>query len=1097
MKIFRYSLLITMGFLFSCTDNATEPAGTTAFSNNATTQFSKINSETSKVTFRNTIVETNDFNFLNYPYIYAGAGVAVGDYNNDGLEDIYFTCNFGPNKLYQNNGDFQFKDITKASKTDDYTGYSTGATALDINNDGWLDIYVSKAGSLSSDEGRRNLLFVNQKDGTFKEKAKAWGIDDPGYTTQAYSLDYDKDGDLDLYVVNYRPDFKNNAKISGTIQNNIEETTSDQLYRNDGSHFTKVTAEAGLYNKAWGLAGTVGDFNNDGWDDIYISNDYLEPDVMYINMKDGTFNNQINSRIKHISFNSMGADYADLDNDLFPDLITVDMLAENYARSKENMASMSTENFMSMVKIGYHHAYMANMLHHNTGNGYYSEISQLSGIVKTDWSWAPLIADFDNDGLKDIYITNGVARDYTNQDFRKSLKEKNARGESMTLEAAINMMPSQKLSNYLYRNQGDLTFDNAVKEWGLDDPSFSNGAAYADFDNDGDLDIVVNNANDLSSLYRNNAKNNFVRIDLEGPEKNKLGVGASVFVTNKNGIQLQKKYLARGYQSSVSKILNFGLGDAKENLEVNVVWPDGKTTTIKDASPNDLITLKYSDATNEPFIAKQSKRLKRGISLKSLGIDYTHVENDYNDYNDQLLLPQKQSTKGTAIITADVNKDGLDDFFVGNAKGAAAAMYIQNSDGSFRKTNNSLWQSEAKYEDANALFFDADGDNDQDLYVVSAGYELGENNSLLQDRLFINDGNGTFRKSNNALPKMLSSGKAITAGDYDNDGDLDLFIGGNVIPGKYPMAPISFLLKNEGGKFIDATAENLDLAASGMISDAIFTDYDNDQDLDIMVVGEWMKPTIFTNNNGGFSKTKIEGLADTEGWWYGITAADFDGDGDQDYILGNVGKNNKFQPKKDKPIYIYGKDFDDNGSFDVALSKLNEGKLVPVRGKECSSEQNPFLLEKIESYKEFASLDMNAIYGEEKLNDAFQLTAHTFESAYVENLGDGKFKLTALPNQAQTGPTLSIIAKDFNKDGHLDVMGIGSMYDAEVETIRYDSNFGYVLLGDGKGDFEYNSSYDPFVIKDSKDVTELSINGISYYAVVSNNAELELFSLEP
>ncbi|MFT4568696.1 MAG: hypothetical protein ACI9FN_003665, partial [Saprospiraceae bacterium] len=956
---------------------------------------------------------------------------------------------------------------------------------------------VSKAGSLKSDDGRRNLLFVNQKDGTFKEEAKAWGIDDPGYSTQAYSLDYDKDGDLDLYVVNYRYDFKNNTKISGKIQSQIEETTSDQLYRNDGTRFSKVTGEAGVYNKAWGLAGTVGDFNNDGWDDIYVSNDYLEPDLMYINQQDGTFKNEIMSRINHISFNSMGADYADLDNDMYPDLVTVDMLAENYARSKENMASMSTENFMSMVNVGYHHAYMANMLHYNTGQGNYKETAQLSGIVKTDWSWAPLIADFDNDGLKDIFISNGVYKDYNNQDFRIALREKNARGESMTLQAVLDMMPSQKLDNYMYKNNGDLTFSKVIKEWGLEDPSFSNGAAYADFDNDGDLDIIVNNVNDAIGLYRNNSSKNFIQVKLDGPDENKLGIGASVYVTADGDKQFQKKYLTRGFESSVSNILHFGLSDYSENSEITVVWPDGKVSNIKDANPNKIITMDYASATVQSVAMKGNETKKRSLNPAQLGIDYQQVENDFNDFSIQLLIPHKLSTKGTGIVTGDVNNDGLDDFFVGNAGGASAALYVQNADGNFRNTNESLWKTEAKYEDANALFFDADGDKDQDLYVVSAGYELGENNPLLQDRLFLNDGNGNFQKSNNALPKMISSGKAVTAGDYDADGDLDLFVGGNVIPGKYPMAPISFLLKNENGKFIDVTNENLDLAASGMISDAIFTDYDNDNDLDIIAVGEWMKPTIFTNDNGVFSKTEIAGMENSEGWWYGITAADFDGDGDQDYMLGNVGKNNKFQPKKDKPIYIYGKDFDDNGSFDVALSKINEGRLVPVRGKECSSEQNPFLLEKIETYKEFANLDMNAIYGEEKLNDAYQLIVHTFESAYMENQGDGSFKLTALPNQAQTGPTLSMIVKDFNKDGHLDILGIGSIYDAEVETIRYDSNFGYVLLGDGKGNFEYNRSYDPFVVKDAKDVAQISINGTPYYLVVSNNAPLEIFSLEP
>ncbi|NND61713.1 MAG: VCBS repeat-containing protein, partial [Flavobacteriaceae bacterium] len=453
---------------------------------------------------------------------------------------------------------------------------------------------------------------------------------------------------------------------------------------------------------------------------------------------------------------------------------------------------------------------------------------------------------------------------------------------------------------------------------------------------------------------------------------------------------------------------------------------------------------------------------------------------------------------GTGIITADVNNDGLDDFFVGNASGAAAEMYVQNSNGSFQKTNTNLWIKEAKYEDANALFFDSDGDGDQDLYVVSAGYELPKESPLLQDRLYLNDGNGNFSKTNNKLPRMLSSGKAVTAADYDKDGDVDLFVGGNVVPAEYPKSPRSYLLKNENGTFTDATSENVQLSEMGMVSDAIFTDYDSDGDLDLLAVGEWMKPTFFNNSNGTFQKAEdISGLDKTEGWWFSITKGDFDNDGDEDYFFGNIGKNNKFQPKKEKPIYIYGKDFDDNGSYDVALSKINEGKLVPVRGKECSSEQNPFLLDKIKTYKEFASLEMKDIYGEDKLKDAFQLTAYMFESVYVENQGNGNFAVTKLPNNAQVGPTLSFIQKDFNGDGNLDIMGIGAIYDAEVETIRYDSNYGYVLLGDGQGSFAYSKEFDPFIDKDAKDITTVMINNEEHFIVVSNNAPLEVFTYNP
>lgn len=1088
---------MVLSILCGCSDNASEAKKNGALTNNATTLFSKITSETSGITFQNEIKEDMEMNFLTYPYMYVGGGVAVGDLDKDGLQDLYLVSNQGPNKLYKNKGDFVFEDITDSAGVSDYNGFTTGVTFLDINNDSWLDIYISKAGSLKDDAGRRNKLFINNKNGTFSEAAAAWGLDDPGYTTQVYQLDYDKDGDLDLYVLNYRYDFRNNTKINSEIQRAIEETTSDQLYRNDGTTYTKVTGEAGLYNKAWGLGVVIGDFNNDGWDDIHVSNDYLEPDAMYINQQDGTFKNEINSRINHISFNSMGADYADLDNNMHEDLITVDMLAENYARSKENMASMSTENFMSMVEVGYHHAYMANMLHFNTGNGKFKETGQLSGIVKTDWSWAPLIADFDNDGLKDIFVSNGVYKDYHNQDFRTALRAKNAQGIAMTLEDVLAMMPAEKLDNYIFKNNGDLTFSKKIKEWGLEDPNFSNGAAYADFDNDGDLDLVVNNVNDEAGLYRNNSNQNFLQLQLKGPANNALGIGAEAYIKQGDRKQYQKLYLARGFQSSVPETIHFGLGDDATIEEAIVKWPDGKVSKITNPKANKVITVDYDSAVNDAVALKTFTSVKASVDTEQLGLTYEHKENDFNDYDVQLLLPQKQSTKGTGITKGDVNGDGLDDFFVGNAAGAAAALFVQQSDGTFTNSNTSLWKNEAKYEDANALFFDADGDGDEDLYVVSAGYDLSENSPLLQDRLYLNSGDGTFSPST-SLPVMLSSGKAVTAGDYDNDGDLDLFVGGNVVPGKYPLAPQSYLLKNENGKFIDITTKNAALGRAGMISDALFSDYDGDGDLDIVAVGEWMAPTFFNNVEGSFDvDTAITGLENTEGWWFGLSGADFDNDGDIDYVLGNLGANNKFQPKKDKPIYIYAKDFDNNGSFDVALSKINNGKLVPVRGKECSSQQNPFLLEKIESYKEFASLEMKDIYGEDKLKDAFQLTAHMFESAYVENLGNGSFKVTALPNQAQLGPTLAISTDDVNNDGFKDIMGIGAIYDAEVETIRYDSNFGYVLLGDGEGNFSYASAYEPFIASDAKDMIAINRQGNTHYVVVSNNAPLEVFTFQP
>ena len=1083
--------------IFSCRESD-RLIGSSAFSDNAETRFTKINPEHSTITFQNKIIQTEDFNYIQHEYIYNGAGVAVLDYDMDGLQDLYFVSTFGANKLYRNKGEFIFEDVTDTTRTVDDKGFSTGVSVLDVNNDGWPDLYVCKAGSLDDDNGRRNLLFVNQKDGTFREEAGKWGLDHPGYSTQAYLLDYDRDGDRDIYLVNYRYDFDNVATLSHIIQNQVEDISSDQLFRNDGTYFSNVTAEMGVMNKMWGLSAVISDFDNDGWEDLYVSNDFSEPDFLYINDKKGNFNNQTRSRFQHISFFSMGSDFADLDNDLEPDLITLDMASENYIRSKENMASMNTETFWEIVNIGYHHQYMANMLHKNIGAGIFSEIGQLSGISKTDWSWAPLIADLDNDGLKDIYITNGVEREYNNQDTQRKVKAIRASDISYKIDDILAMYPSDPLVNYTYRNMGDMKFENVSENWGLNDKTFSNGAAYADLDNDGDLDLISHNLNDFAGIYRNNSTNNYLDIHLKGPANNPLAIGSKVYLIDNKQSQVSELYLARGYMSSVSGIVHFGLG--KENLAEKVVvkWPDGKISQLEQISANQKIIIDYKHALEKESGLPRKQWVKRVIDPTGLGISYKQVENEFDDYSLQLLLPQKQSSKGTGIIKADLNNDGLEDFFVGNAAGAPAALYLQSSDGTFRSNNEQLWKREAKFEDATALFFDADQDDDKDLYVVSAGYELGENNPLLQDRLYLNDGNGNFTKSSNSLPTMLTSGKAVAAADFDHDGDLDLFIGGNVVPGRYPSNPRSYLLINTNGQFKDILNEDHPLAKIGMISGAVFTDFDSDGDQDLLIAGEWMAPTIFINDKGLFTKAdNLFGLEDTEGWWFSISTADFDKDGDEDYVLGNLGKNNKFHPTKEKPLFIYAKDFDNNGSYDVAMSKYNDGRLVPVRGKECSSEQNPFLLDKIKSYKEFASLEMNQIYGEDNLSDALKLKASMFESVYVENLGGGMFKIQELPVQAQLGPTLSTLIKDFNNDGNLDIMGIGNIYDAEVETIRYDSNFGYVLLGNGEGKFAYSSIHDPLVLIDSKNVVSIKIKELDHYIVVGNNAPLQLFTYAP
>lgn len=1060
--------------------------------------FKKISDTDSGIRFTNTIKQSIDFNFMNYMYIYTGAGVASGDIDNDGLIDLYFVSNFGPNKLYKNLGNLKFEDVTASAKAEDYSGFSTGVSMWDANNDGWLDIYVCKAGSLNDDNARRNLLFINNQNGTFTESAKSYGLDDPGFSTQAYPIDYDHDGDMDLYLVNHRYDFKNNAKIKGSVQAQIEETTSDQLYQNNGGSFTKVTEEAGLYNKAWGLSAVISDFNNDGWEDVYVANDFMEPDILYINQKNGTFKDEILSRMSHISTFSMGTDYADLNNDLYNDLVSLDMVSESHVRSKENMASMSTSNFLKMVEIGYHHQYMTNTLHWGDGVGKFRETAQMSGVSKTDWSWSPLLADFDNDGFKDIFVGNGVDRDYTNQDARNRLKEVQARGESMTLDSLLNSFPSQPLENYIFKNNGDLTFTNKAKEWGLDLPTYTYGASYADLDNDGDLELIVNNVNSQSGIYENQSQNNYLKIKLAGPVQNKLALGAKVLIETESGFQMQELFLNRGYESSVTPILSFGLGKNVNVNRIGIKWPDGKISEIGNTKANQQILIDYSTATVGELDFFVPTLKKQASDPLQMGIQYAHKENDFDDFSLQLLIPQKQSTKGTRMAIGDVNGDGLEDFFVGNASGSPAALYLQNSDGTFKASNELLWNSEKKFEDANALFFDADGDDDLDLYIVSAGYDLKADSPLLQDRLYKNDGKGNFKRDMDALPKMLVSGKAIASNDIDGDGDLDLFIGGNVVPGKYPLSPQSFLLKNENGKFIDATLQNPALSEVGMVSEAIFSDYDGDSDNDLLLVGEWMSPTFYKNTNGSFEKDiTVKGLENTDGWWFSAAAADVDGDGDQDYVLGNLGDNNKFHPSKEKPLYISAKDFDDNGSFDVALSKVSNGKIVPLRGKECSSQQNPFLLDKIKTYKEFASLEFKDIYGEDQLVDAYNLVVHDFDSAVILNEGGGNFKIVPLPNEAQMGPTLGVVISDINRDGNPDIMGVGGLYDAEVETIRYDGNFGYVLLGDGNGNFNFDKSYEPYIPRDAKDLKSINIGNKTYFMAVSNNAPLEIFSFMP
>ncbi|WP_136480337.1 VCBS repeat-containing protein [Cognatitamlana onchidii] len=1085
-----YALVIplTFCFFFNCTKAKESPL-------DKGTLFSLVHAEQSNITFSNNIKEDLYFNFLNYAYIYNGGGVAVGDVNNDGLDDLYFTSNQQSNALYINEGGFKFKDITSRAGVEDQGGWTTGVTMVDLNNDGWLDIYVCKSGSLKSHEQRKNKLFVNQKNGTFKEDAARFGLDHFGFSVQAYFFDFDTDGDLDMYLVNHRSDFQNNTVINPAIQAQKEPYHSDQLFRNDNGYFKNITKVAGIENKAWGLSASIGDFNNDGLPDIFVANDFLEPDFLYINQGNGTFKDEALKHFNHISANSMGSDFADINNDLKSDLVVLDMLAEDHIRSKENMASMSTSNFNLLVEQGYHHQYMSNMLQLNNGDGSFSEIGQLAGIAKTDWSWAPLIADFNNDGFKDIFVTNGIEHDLSNQDFRNQMRTNIRNRKKVSLEEAIGMMPSEKLSNYIFGNTGALGFVNQTVNWGLNRKVNSCGAVYADLDNDGDLDLITNNQSDVASIYQNNTHGNHLSITLNGPKTNTFGIGCKVILYTNGSGQSKTAYASRGFQSAISSKLHFGLGNQEAIDSLQIIWPDKKSQTILKPAINTRLVISHANSKPDMTIDPKRASLFETVSAESLGINIKQKENNFDDFKLQLLLPQKQSEKSSAIAIGDINNDGLDDLFIGNARGATAGLFTQDQAGMFHATNISLFESHKDFEDTDAALVDIDNDGDLDLYVTSGGYEVPIENNLLQDRLYKNDGTGKF--SLTKLPKRFMNTKKVVFADWDQDGDQDAFVAGGVIHGKYPLANPSLLLENKNGQFKDVSQEKgLDQQELIMPNDAIFTDFDNDGDLDLLIVGEWMQIVCYENDNNAFKIKQFPELQSFSGWCQTIQEFDYNHDGFKDYLIGNWGHNNKFHPSNKKPLHIYADYLDNNESFDVVLSKVSKtGDLLPVRGKECSSQQTPFINKKLKTYQAFANSTLPEIYGSKALDKASHYQATNFSSILLKNINGVSFEIQELPIEAQFSPTLSFITHDFNADGFQDVFGVGNIYEAEVETIRYDASKGYVLLNRNGTQLEYLNDSSYFNNKETKAIKQVTINGQTYFVILNKNNTLSFLKL--
>lgn len=1081
MTLFR---LATLGF-FCCI-----AAG---IAQDSSRLFTRLPVEQTGIRFSNDVIEDENFNINVFIYAYNGGGVAAGDVNNDGLIDLYFsgTQSHSSNRLYINKGNMRFEDVSAAAGVNDSLGVRYGVVMADINADGWLDIYVNK-------QDHPNALYINNKNGTFTERAKEFGLDYCCSSTQTAFLDYDLDGDLDAYI-----------GVNGIARGNdyTNKGLNDRFLRNNGDGtFTDVTEQAGLVDKGYALSVSVGDVNNDGWPDIYITNDFDWRDILYINNKNGTFAEATKTVMKHTTEFGMGSDIADFNNDGLLDIVAVDMLPEDHWRKMSNMGSQN-----SFSPLFDSTQMMRNTLQLNRGNGMFSEIAQLSGIDETDWSWSPLFADYDQDGLPDLYISNGYKRDVANRDVI----------EYFTRASPISMLkrvPTLKLKNYAYRNKGDLTFEKVSDEWGLGDFVNSNGAMYADLDNDGDLDLVINNLDTTAAVYRNNAnelgKGNWLQVKLQGTGKNPGGIGARVQIRYGNRkTQVREFSATRGYLSSTQDKLHFGLGDVSMVDRVLITWPDGSAQVLEHIKANQVITLRRKDASGGIDLASLRGSDSTAVVIKTFteldstyGLNYAHTENPFDDFNRERLMPTTLSRNGPGVAIGDINGDGLSDVYFGASRNKAGKLYLQTSPGRFAYHYNAVFDQDSACEDMGALFLDADGDGDPDLYIASGGNEAPEGDSTYQDRLYVNDGQGNFTRNREALPEMRVSTASVAGADYDADGDIDLFVAGRCVPGRYPDFSRSFLLENRGGKFADVTEEVApSLLHPGMVTSALWSDYDGDGRPDLVLAGEWMGIHFYRNEEGKrltdvVSGTPGNGLDSVQGWWHSLSAGDFDNDGDMDYIAGNMGLNTTqtLQPTQEFPVQLYANDFDNNTSRDLVMSYFYAGREFPARGRAAMiSQMGTYMKRKFPSFTPYSVSQIKDIFDSTKLANAVRLAATTFFNAYIENLGNGKFRIHRLPTLAQASPMFGTVVGDFNADGNLDVLAMENFYGPDREVIRYDAGFGLYLAGDGKGGFTempVNESgfYAPHDGR-SIGVIDVGSDTVLYVVAVNNNAFTQVF----